>query len=81
MRVERRLRSSTVADADDFVAEQRDSTEEIFDRLLRAEADREAADADPGERGSQVESESAQQGESSENHHHRFDHAPPQKHE
>ena len=67
MRVERRLMSSTVptrspkrqvvADANDFVGQNGNSAEKIFERLLRGEGDGNAADAEAGEHRGQVEAE------------------------
>ena len=58
MRVERRPMSSTVpvavaeaaevADADRLVGDQREAAEEVLERLLRRQRDREAADAETG---------------------------------
>ena len=67
MRVERRLMSSTVPvrspmrqvspDADDFVAQERNASEEILQSFLSGESDGDTADAQSGECGLHVEAE------------------------
>src|SRR5271165_3099432 len=46
--------AAIVADADHFVAENRDAAEQILNRLLRTETDGQPANAQAGERGREV---------------------------
>ena len=81
MRVERRLMSSTVpdavaetavvADADDFIGQNGNSAKKIFECLLCGECDGNAANAESGEHGGQVEAQDADRGQDGDDHHQR----------
>src|SRR6202034_2054865 len=52
-----------ISHAKHFIAQDRNSTEEIFDGLLRSEADGQSADTEAGERGAHVEAQVAEHSE------------------
>ena len=73
--------AANIADAEHFVAENGNATEKILDGFLRAEADRQAANAEPGERGAHVEAQVAEHGQNAHHKNHRLEDALAQQHE
>ena len=55
--------AAIVADTNDFVGQNGDAAEEIFQRFLCGERDGNAADAQAGEHGSQVEAHDGERGQ------------------
>ena len=90
-RVERRLISSTVPDLVaeaaeiahpyDFVTQNGNPAEEIFQRLLRRKSNGEAADAHSGEQGREIEAQRAQYGENRQQENGGLEHTLAQNHE
>ncbi len=70
-----------ISDADDFVAENRNTAEEVLQRFLRGKSDGNTADAQSGERSAQVEAERAHYGENGQDDDRDFEHPLAQNHE
>ncbi len=70
-----------VAHANHLIAEQGDSTKEVFNRLLCAEADGQAPDAEAGQSSGEVEAKRAHHCEPGKQHHHDLKHALSQQYQ
>ena len=70
-----------ISHAKHFIAQDRNSTEEIFDGLLRSEADGQSADTEAGERGAHVEAQVAEHSENAPHKNHGFEDSLAQEHE
>ena len=70
-------KAAVVADADDFIGKDGDSSEKIFQCFLRGEGDGNAADAEAGEHGGQVEAEDAERRQDGNDHDQRRDQRSP----
>ena len=74
-------RPADIAHVDGFIRNHHDAAEQVLDRFLGAEANRQAADAQPGERGREIDIRQIEENQNRHDHRRRLQQAVDQAHQ